>query len=182
LRFIRAGPVVNPLGSTFMRARACLEPPAQPGEPWKLPGNSRPWASIPTGLRGPARHAHRVKTRLCATPTYWRPPGSVRQPARSGLPGYLRFIVRQLQRPARWIGHLWRQESSATRTPSRRSACPGQEGRCRRDRHGPPGDTDQRIAMRGYNARCRHDQRAERGICTRPSRVTRQRPVRLTAL
>jgi hypothetical protein len=42
-----------------------------------------------------------VKTRLSATPTYWRPPGSVRQPARGGLPGYLRSIVRQLQRPDR---------------------------------------------------------------------------------
>jgi hypothetical protein len=45
------------------------------------------------------RHAHRVKTRLSATTTYGRPPGSVRQPARRGLLGYLRSILRQLQRP-----------------------------------------------------------------------------------
>ena len=35
-------------------------------------------------------HAHRVKTPLSAPPTYWRPPGSVGQPARSGLLGYPR--------------------------------------------------------------------------------------------
>ena len=59
--------------------RACLEPPARPGEPgnrWELRVHghqSRP------GLRGAARHAHRMKTRLSATQVLAAtpdPPGS----------------------------------------------------------------------------------------------------------
>ena len=76
-------------------------------------------------------HAHRVKTPLSAPPTYWRPPGSVRQPARSGLLGYLRSIVRQLQRPDQvdWpsvtpkiIGHTL-QRPPFGMTSARNAAC-----------------------------------------------------------
>src|SRR2546421_26285 len=61
------------------------EPPARPGEP----GNRRELRvhghrSRP-GLRGATGRAHRVKTRLSATPACWRPPGPVRQPASATL-------------------------------------------------------------------------------------------------
>jgi hypothetical protein len=81
-------------------------------------------------------HAHRVKTRLSATPTYGRPPGSVRQPARSGLLGYLRSILRQLQRPDHvdWpsvtpkiIGHT--HTESAFRVPRLRRTVPSRSSR-----------------------------------------------------
>jgi hypothetical protein len=90
-------------------------------------------------------HAHRVKTPLSAPPTYWRPPGSVRQPARSGLLGYLRSIVRQLQRPDQvdWpsvtpkiIGNT--HTESAFRVHRLRRTVPSRSSR-------PPGYTDQRI-------------------------------------
>jgi hypothetical protein len=74
-----------------------------------LPGNSRPRASIPTRSSRPSSARSPCETRLSATPTYWRPPGSVRQPARGGLPGYLRSIVRHL--PERCVEALRRQRA-----------------------------------------------------------------------
>jgi hypothetical protein len=92
---------------------------------WKLPGNSRPWASIPTRssrpswARSPCENAPQRHTHVLAA-TRIRPPTSPRRLTR--LPSIHRAVI-----TAPGPGGLAicdATKSSATRTPSRRSACP----------------------------------------------------------